>query len=69
MMSYKDMMKNTAYTTMMDAFYKAMDADTISAQDIEDMTWCDRCPFASICSTDELFYGCGVWEEMMGDDL
>ena len=30
---------------------------------------CENCPFAEQCDKEELFWGCGVWEDMMGDDL
>ena len=30
---------------------------------------CDACPFAERCGEEELYFGCGVWEEMMGEDL
>lgn len=30
---------------------------------------CDRCPFAEECSRGEWFWGCGVWEAYMGEDL
>ena len=30
---------------------------------------CEDCPFAAVCGEQELFWGCGVWEDMMGEDL
>ena len=30
---------------------------------------CARCPFSDLCGKEELFWGCGAWEEGMGDDL
>lgn len=30
---------------------------------------CECCPLAQQCENDELFWGCDVWEESMGDDL
>ena len=30
---------------------------------------CEVCPFAKVCGQHELFWGCGVWEDMMGEDL
>lgn len=30
---------------------------------------CEGCPVADHCEALELFWGCGVWEEGMGDDL
>ena len=30
---------------------------------------CEHCPFADVCEALELFWGCEVWEEGMGEDL
>ena len=30
---------------------------------------CECCPYAHECESLELFWGCGVWEEEMGEDL
>lgn len=30
---------------------------------------CADCPFAKVCGEHELFWGCVVWEESMGEDL
>ena len=30
---------------------------------------CEGCPFAAVCGEHELFWGCSVWEESMGEDL
>ena len=30
---------------------------------------CTECPFKEVCSKHELFWGCGVWEDSMGEDL
>ena len=30
---------------------------------------CEGCPLAEQCEAHELFWGCGVWEEGMGEDL
>lgn len=30
---------------------------------------CESCPFKQLCKDVELWWGCGVWEEEMGDDL
>lgn len=30
---------------------------------------CEHCPYAEECSAQELYWGCVVWEEQMGDDL
>ena len=30
---------------------------------------CEECPFKDSCKSEELFWGCGVWEDDMGEDL
>lgn len=30
---------------------------------------CEQCPYAEACEANELFWGCGVWEDSMGEDL
>jgi hypothetical protein len=30
---------------------------------------CERCPYRDHCHREELWWGCGAWEESMGDDL
>lgn len=30
---------------------------------------CEACPFAGMCGKAEMYYGCEVWEEAMGEDL
>lgn len=30
---------------------------------------CEECPLANLCEDYELFWGCGVWEDSMGEDL
>ena len=30
---------------------------------------CEVCPFADRCEKEELYWGCGVWETAMGEDL
>jgi len=41
--------------------------DGLTADECEDV--CEVCPFAERCGREELYFGCGVWEEMMGEDL
>lgn len=31
--------------------------------------WCEGCPVKAQCHTEELFWGCGIWEDEMGEDL
>ena len=30
---------------------------------------CEACPYADRCGKEELFWGCFVWEDSMGEDL
>ena len=30
---------------------------------------CAQCPYAKQCKAQGLYYGCGAWEQAMGDDL
>jgi len=30
---------------------------------------CEHCPHAAVCGELGLFWGCGVWEDSMGEDL
>ena len=30
---------------------------------------CEECPLVNLCEDYELFWGCGVWEDSMGEDL
>ena len=30
---------------------------------------CEYCPYAEQCQAQQLYWGCGVWEEQMGEDL
>jgi hypothetical protein len=30
---------------------------------------CEKCPLRHICGKEELFFGCPVWEDEMGEDL
>jgi hypothetical protein len=41
--------------------------DGLTAEECEGV--CEVCPFAERCGREELYWGCGVWEEMMGEDL
>ena len=31
--------------------------------------YCEQCPHYQECEEQELFWGCSVWEEEMGEDL
>lgn len=37
--------------------------------DFDDDITCKDCPFKKECGEHELFYGCIVWEDAMGEDL
>ena len=41
--------------------------DGLTVDDIEKV--CAVCPFADRCEKEELYWGCGVWETAMGEDL
>ena len=30
---------------------------------------CAHCPYKNICSSQEIYFGCAVWEESMEEDL
>ena len=30
---------------------------------------CAHCPYRERCLKEDLYFGCGVWEEQMGEDL
>ena len=30
---------------------------------------CECCPYAEQCQTQQLYWGCGIWEAQMGEDL
>ena len=36
---------------------------------LDDYITCRHCPLEDVCGKCELYWGCGVWEESMGDDL
>lgn len=47
-----------------EALYEAVNMDCEAC--------CEQCPYAHMCNYDkggDLFYQCGVWEDMMGEDL
>ena len=37
--------------------------------DITEGHTCENCPLAEECELHELWWGCGVWEDGMGEDL
>ena len=48
-------------TTTIDNLFEAVNYDCEAC--------CERCPYAERCGKEELFWGCGVWEASMGEDL
>ena len=30
---------------------------------------CECCPYAEQCQAQQLYWGCGIWEAQMGEDL
>lgn len=62
-------MMTTEMMNVIDTMYANILTDeTLSVDDACSMA-CAQCPYADRCHADELFYGCGVWEDSMGDDL
>ena len=41
--------------------------DTLTEEQCEEI--CELCPYSNKCGKEELYYGCYVWEEAMGEDL
>ena len=35
----------------------------------EEKNYCEGCPCRERCKAEELFWGCQVWEDSMGEDL
>ncbi len=48
---------------------KATIEELYEAVDMDCEACCERCPYAEQCGQYELFWGCGVWEDSMGEDL
>lgn len=54
---------------------------TMTVEEIHAITWtmeliteeleqtCETCPLRDVCGQEELFWGCGAWEDSMGEDL
>jgi hypothetical protein len=38
-----------------------------SMEELENM--CEGCPYAEQCQAQQLYWGCGIWEAQMGEDL
>lgn len=34
-----------------------------------DLFCAESCPFKTLCDEQRMWWGCGVWEELMGEDL
>lgn len=43
--------------------------DLFEENDYDAEKTCRECPFRAECKASDLCYGCGVWEELMGEDL
>lgn len=55
---------------VVDALVRKMfgeDGEELTAEECESV--CEVCPFADRCGKEELYWGCGVWETAMGEDL
>lgn len=53
------------YEEFMAMYYERIDTEGIC----EDVDYCEGCPHRDRCGSEELFWGCGVWEDSMGEDL
>jgi hypothetical protein len=57
--------KMMAYEEFMEMYYERIDAEGID----ESVDYCEGCPYRDRCHSEEIFWGCGVWEDSMGEDL
>lgn len=48
---------------------KAIRDDLNTMMDEMDDFCCEVCPYAAECDGLMLYWGCGYWEDMMGDEL
>lgn len=53
------------YEEFMEMYYERIDAEGID----ETVDYCEGCPYRDRCHSEEIFWGCGVWEDYMGEDL
>lgn len=53
------------FAEFIDRFYETLDAEGFD----EERDYCEGCPCRETCRRDETFWGCGVWEMYMGEDL
>lgn len=45
-------------------------ADLMDADNYNPDTACATCPYNHICGkNNDMYFGCGVWEDQMGEDL
>ena len=53
----------------MDECYEEGKGYIVEADEEEFERACSTCKYYDRCNSEDLFYGCGVWEVYMGDDL
>ena len=53
------------YEEFMEMYYERMEAEDFD----EEIDYCEGCPYRDRCESEELFWGCGVWEDLQGEDL
>ena len=55
----------TNYNEFIKIYNEMIEAEGYDA----DRNYCEGCPHANECGKKELFWGCQVWEDSMGEDL
>ena len=53
------------YEEFIEMYYERIEAEGID----EEIASSEGCPYRDRCGSEELFWGCGVWEDTMGEDL
>lgn len=53
------------YEEFMERYYEMLEAEGYD----EDRDYCEGCPLRATCGRTEAYWGCGVWEDSMGEDL
>ena len=53
------------FEEFMEMYYERIEAEGIN----DEIDYCEGCPYRDRCESEELFWGCGVWEDYMGEDL
>lgn len=53
------------YEEFLERYYEILETEGYD----EDRDYCEGCPYRDRCGSEEIFWGCGVWEDSMGEDL